>query len=202
MDEKENLITEAEEDEDVVMEGSVLHEHLVNCELGYDFEVVNNVVALNDSKDEDHQVTVENSKKQYSNDSEEDNLKQTVSRLILESKLLVAEDEEFLQNFIVGPNNFDQVRTQIGEGNQSERSLIGFAAFVPVTIIGASLTYFWNPKSFKVFSITASAGLLGIGISWTIRNYLYKTEINSFKKLSQSIESLTQLKIILDKVRR
>ena len=113
--------------------------------------------------------------------------------MILESKLLVAEDEEFIQNFIASPNNFDLLSTQIGNGNKSERSSIGFAALVPATITAASLTYFWNPKSFKVFFITAAAaGLLGIGISWTIRNFLYKTEINSFKKLSQSLQSLSQ----------
>ena len=104
-------------------------------------------------------------------------MKQTVSRLILESKLLVAEDEEFIQNFIVSPNNFDQASKQIGKENQSERSSLGFSALVPVTITAASLTYFWNPKSFKVLSITAAAGLLGIGISWTIRNFLYKTAL-------------------------
>ena len=201
MDEKEIIITdEAEEDEDVVMEGSVLHEHLVSCELGFDFEVVNNVVAQNESKDEDHQITVQDCKKQKFNDIEEGKVKLIVSRMILESKLLVAEDEEFIQNFIASPNNFDLLSTQIGNGNKSERSSIGFAALVPATITAASLTYFWNPKSFKVFSISAAAGLLGIGISWTIRNFLYKTEINSFKKLSQSLESLEQLKSILDKV--
>ena len=200
--EQENLIIVEEEDEDVVLKGSVLHEHLINCGLGYDLEIANNMetefvppTTSNDDKDS-CQKSAQNVKIRNLTKSKETKYKQTVARIFLESKLLVAEDEEFIQNFIFSTKDHDKVN-KLKDRKDLERLILFGAIPAAVTASAASLTYFWDPKPFKVISITTAVGLIGL---LTVRKYFQETHVDSFKKLSQSLETLAKLKEVVDKV--
>ena len=123
-----------DEDEDVVIEGSELHNHLLNN--GYqDFELKSPTGASNDDIDEQiskiHQTTQSAAKRSSSGaggrrllsstvwpDRSNKLLEVEIAQEILKSELLVSEDEDFINNFILSEDVLEQYKTEC-EGSSS-----------------------------------------------------------------------------------
>ena len=192
------VIPEPEEDEDVVFEGTALYVHLVQNGFESELEMTNK--PHSDSENEkNHFLDEKKTEKELQNTrvnmqlmSDYTNLQNRFTIKILKSELLVLEDEEFMQNFIVVENN--------ANGCQTSNKLSSFLRIlVPLSASALSCVLLKKFLQTSWKETTAALSISWVGI-WSFHHHYRDRDHEKIGNMTSMLATMTELKDVVNKV--
>ena len=190
---------EPEEDEDVVFEGTALYEHLVQNGFESELEMTNKPHSSSENE-KNHFLDQKKAEKEIQNTrvnkqlmSVYKNLQNGFTIKILESELLVLEDEEFMQNFIVVENN--------ANGCQTSNKLSSFLRIL-VPLSASALSCLLLKKILKTSwrESTAVLSLSWVGL-WSFHHKYRDGDHVKIGNMTRMLATMAELKDVMNKVK-
>ena len=192
------VVPEPEEDEDVVFEGTALYEHLVQNGFELELEMPNKPHSISENE-KNHFLDEKKAEKELQNTrvnmqltSDYKNLQNRFTIKILKSELLVLEDEEFMQNFIVVENNVN--------GCQTYNKLSSFLRIL-VPLSASALSCFLLKKfletSWKESTAAVSLSLVGF---WSFHHHYRDRDHVKIGNMTRMLATMAELKDVVNKV--
>ena len=190
------VVPEPEEDEDVVFEGTALYEHLVQNGFELELEITNKAHRISENEknldEKKAEKELQNTRVNMQWMSDYKNLQNRFTIKILKSELLVLEDEEFMQNFIVVENNVN--------GCQTFNKLSSFLRIL-VPLSASALSCFLLKKfletSWKVSTAAVSLSLVGF---WSFHHHYRDRDHVKIGNMTRMLATMAELKDVVNKV--
>ena len=190
------VVPEPEEDEDVVFEGTALYEHLVQNGFELELEITNKAHRISENEknldEKEAEKELQNTRVNMQWMSDYKNLQNRFTIKILKSELLVLEDEEFMQNFIVVENNVN--------GCQTFNKLSSFLRIL-VPLSASALSCFLLKKfletSWKVSTAAVSLSLVGF---WSFHHHYRDRDHVKIGNMTRMLATMAELKDVVNKV--
>ena len=190
-----------EEDEDVVFEGTALYEHLVQNGFASEMEMPNKPQSISEQEKIDHLdentagKELQNSRPNIYLLSKYKTLQNKFTIKILKSELLVLEDEEFMQNFIILESNAD--------GTQTFDRMSSFLRIL-VPLSASALSGFLLKKFIEKSRVdwkTSTAALsLSMGGLWSLYHIYRGDDHVNMENMSKMLETMAEFKEDVNKV--
>ena len=192
---------EPEEDEDVVFEGTALYEHLVQNGFASEMEMPNKPQSISEQEKVNHleETTagkeIQNSRTNTYLLSKYKTLQNKFTVKILKSDLLVLEDEEFMQHFILLESNTNGTQTF----NRLSRFLNILVPLSASALSGFLLKKFLA-KSWVDWRASTAALSLSVAGLWSLCHIYGVTDHVKMENMSKMLETMAEFKDDVNKV--